>query len=118
MATTTLNTIERITLKSIVATAASSGKLSQEMIEKRKHARDFLRTLGKRVRLQDRIESQPTTVYQLEKREDALSELKFVERRLSIACFVYGLPNDYNRLDDALFEIFGKRADRICNILG
>lgn len=116
MAEKVSSTIKTI-IKSIVVTAGANGKLSSEMVERKKHARDFLRTLSRRVELQSVIESQAMTPEQYVAKESAKPDVRFVNRRLEIACFSYGLPNDYNILDDTLFELYGIRADEISKYL-
>lgn len=105
------------TLKTVVATANAKGKLSADMFVRRDHAWRFINTLAKRMRLQTIIESQPMSVNQFEKREDALCQIKHVDKRLAGFCLSYGLPNDYNKIDDAFHELFGMRAEAIQNIL-
>ena len=106
-----------IVLKSLVMLAARTEYLPQELHKKRLSAQSFFRNLGKWSRLRSRIESQPTTSREFERREEAKASLGFVERKLSVDCISFGLPSNLSLIDDSLHNLFGKRAEAIAQIV-
>ena len=68
--------------------------------------------------LQDLIEHEPTTIRELERRDDAKDKVKFTESKLGVDCYAYSLPNDYNVLDDIVWELFNIRSDAFARQLG
>lgn len=109
-----MSTHEKNIIKETIRTLAVIAKgnaRGNETREQRKHARAFFRTLGKRVHLQDLIEREPITIRELERQDDAKDKIKFTESKLGVDCYAYSLPNDYNVLDDVVWELFGIRSD-------
>ncbi len=114
---TTTDTMTRNTLR-LLANLAASDAQSAEMRQKKMNARSFFRTLGKRVWIQDVIESESRTARDVDRKDSAKSSLKFCESQLSAACFAYCLPTDYNVLDDAMWDLFHCHADTFANRIG
>ena len=115
-----MSTHEKNIVKETIRTLAVIAKENArdaESREQRKHARAFFKTLGKRVRLQDIIEHEPTTIRELEKRDDAREKISFTDSKLSVDCYAYSLPNDYNLLDDIVWELFNIRSDAFARTL-
>ena len=116
-----MSTHEKNIIKETIRTLtviAKGNARDNESREQRKHARAFFKTLGKRVHLQDLIEHEPTTIRELERRDDVKDKVKFTESKLGVDCYAYSLPNDYNVLDDIVWELFNIRSDAFARQLG
>jgi len=112
ISTTTTTTI----LKAICVSANSNPKNESERHAKR-NAISFLKNLGKEDKLLEIIERPRTTPRDVERREEAMAKYASVRRARQLDAFIYGLPNTFDEIDDALFELFGKHAAEVAAML-